>query len=69
MINSQPIHIANNQGVQYYKRFSEEIKIIYSQSSQHKPKTDMGLSRKGILSSFLSDGVNTCDIHRKPTSF
>ena len=59
MINSQPIYIANNQSVQYHKRLSEEMKIIYPQSSQHKPKTDMALSRKDILRSILSDGVNT----------
>ena len=54
----QPIHSTKIQGVQDHKAYLKRLRLDPLKSSQHKLKTDMGLSRKDMLRSILSDGVS-----------
>lgn len=42
---------------------------VIPQPPQQKPKVDMGLPGKYLGMSFMSKGMNLCDIHGRPTRF
>lgn len=51
---------------------SEEIRHVTHESlqpCQQKPKTEMEFSEKGLWRAFLSNGGNSCDIHRRLIRF
>ena len=51
------------------QRVSKKFKDFVPQLSQQNPRIEMGLSRKDLWMSLLSNRANSCDIHGRPTKF